>query len=929
MKAPITHRNLPRFLGALAAAAALILALGAGSAGAVAVGPFGIENFDGEVIEEGGEAATQAGSHPYEATTEFDIFRHIEEPSPPVNFILCPLSFGECEIPNQNFKDVEVTLPPGFIGNPNVVPTCALGDLTRGITLHGTEAEPTPAECPNDSAIGWVQLRGNCCAEELPINTLVYNLKPGPNEPAKFGFRAGFETVILRPTAAVRPGGEYGLKVDVSDVTQTLPVVGQKLTLWGVPGDPSHDTQRGGPFGGRALPFLTNPTSCTGPVATGIRMNSWQEPGNYQEASFLTHEAGEPNKPIGAVGCDKLSFEPSLSLQTDPPGAAQPTALSATLHLPQSGNAVTEQLVAKSLATSHLRTAVVKLPAGVAVNPAAANGLGSCSEAQFGYHNADPVSCPADSKVGTGEVVTPLLEDPLKGSIYLAQQNANPFGSLLAVYMVVEGHGVTVKIAGKIDTDPTTGQVTATFDENPQLPFEDFKLDFFGGPGATLVNPNGCGTYTASNTFASWSGGTVNGSSSVDINQNCSNGGFNPGFSAGSTNPSGGSYAPFALNVTRNDGEQNVSALGVALPKGLVAKIAGVPLCPEANAANGSCPASSQVGSVSVAAGAGPNPVWVPQPGKSPTAVYLAGPYKGQPYSLVFKVPVQAGPFDLGTVVLRASISVNPDTAQVSVTSDSLPQILMGIPIGYRQIHVGIDRAGFVLNPTNCKEQAVASTIVSSQGAAATPASRFQVGDCGTLGFKPKLYTRIWGKTNRGAHPKLRAILQPRKGDANVGRVALTLPRSEFLDQAHIKTVCTRVQFAANACPADSVYGSAIATTPLFDQPFQGPVYLRSSNHKLPDLIAALHGPVDFNLVGRIDSKNKGIRTTFESPPDVPVTKFTLYMKGGKKGLLVNSRNICKQTYRSNATLRGQNGRRTTLKPVLKNNRCKGKKKSK
>ena len=333
--------------------------------------------------------------------------------------------------------------------------------------------------------------------------------------------------------------------------------------------------------------------------------------------------------------------------------------------------------------------------------------------------------------------------------------------------------------------------------------------------------------------------------------------------------------------MTRNDGEQNVSALGVTLPKGLVAKIAGVPLCPEANAANGSCPASSQVGSVSVAAGAGPEPVWVPQPGKSPTAVYLAGPYKGQPYSLVFKVPVQAGPFDLGTVVLRASISVNPDTAQVSVTSDSLPQILMGIPIGYRQIHVGIDRAGFVLNPTNCKEQAVASTIVSSQGAAATPASRFQVGDCGTLGFKPKLYTRIWGKTNRGAHPKLRAILQPRKGDANVGRVALTLPRSEFLDQAHIKTVCTRVQFAAT--PARPTRSTARRSRPrrCLTSPSKGRSTCAAQTTSCPTWWPPCNGPVDFNLVGRIDSKNKGIRTTFESPPDVPVSKFILYMKGG------------------------------------------------
>ena len=391
-----------------------------------------------------------------------------------------------------------------------------------------------------------------------------------------------------------------------------------------------------------------------------------------------------------------------------------------------------------------------------------------------------------------------------------------------------------------------------------------------------------------------------------------------------------GDYAPFGVDVSRNDGEQNVSALGLTLPKGVSAKIAGVPLCPEPNAAAGTCPASSQIGAVNVAAGVGPEPVWVPQPGKAPTAVYLAGPYKGDPYSILAEVPAQAGPFDLGTVSVRSTIQVNPETAQVSVTSDPFPQILHGIPINYRHIHIGIFRAGFMLNPTNCQEQATASTIVASNGAAATPASRFQVGGCGDLGYSPKLFTRIWGKTNRGAHPKFRAVLEPRKGDANVGRTAVTLPRSEFLDQAHIKTICTRVQFAANACPPDSVYGWAKARTPLFTQMFEGPVYLRSSNHKLPDLVAALKGPVAFNLVGRIDSVHKGIRNTFESPPDVPVSKFILYLKGGSKGLLQNSRNICNQTYRSNANMRGQNGRKKTLKPVLKNNHCKkGKKKGK
>jgi hypothetical protein len=898
MKAPsIAHRNLPRFLGALAAAAALILALGAGSASAA----FGITNFDGEVIQAGGEPATQAGSHPYEATTEMDFGpTHIE------------FAFGgffEFNVLDQPFKDIEVNLPAGLVGNPRAVPTCPDDVFLKPFFGEGA--------CPKNTIVGTTLLRSDYIFG--PIPAVVYNLTPGPNAPAKFGFRALTAAVTLN--ASIRTGGDYGTRIRIPNASQALPVTGTELRFWGVPGDPSHNAARGGPFEGPVRPFLSNPTPCTGPVLTSLRANSWPDPNNYAQASFLSHNAAD--EPVGTDGCDKLSFEPSLDIQTDPPGAAQPTALSATLHVPQHNEDP------NGLVSSHLKKAVVNLPPGVTVNAAAANGLGGCSEAQFGLNNDNPVSCPSDSRVGLGEIVTPLLTNPLTGSIYLAQQNANPFGSLLAIYYVVEEQGVTIKIAGKIDTDPNTGQVTATFDNNPQLPFSEFKLDFFGGPGGVLVNPSSCGDKTYTSSISSWSGGTVNTSDLFSVNQNCGTGGFNPGFAAGSTNPVGGAYAPFALNVTRNDGEQNVAAIGASLPKGLSAKLAGVPLCPAANAANGSCPASSQVGSVAIAAGAGPQPVWVPQPGKSPTAAYLSGPYKGQPYSLAFKVPVQAGPFDLGTVVVRASIQINPVTAQISVASDSLPQILQGIPVDYRQIHIGIDRAGFTLNPTNCREQAVASTIVSAQGAAATPASRFQVGDCGTLGFKPKLYTRIWGKTNRGAHPKLRAILQPHKGDANVGRVALTLPRSEFLDQAHIKTVCTRVQFAANACPADSVYGYAKAFSPLLDRLVQGPVYLRSSNNKLPDLVADMSGQVDIDLAGRIDSVNKGIRTTFESPPDVPVSKFILYMKGGAKGLLVNSRNICNDTYRSNATLRGQNGRKATLKPVLKNSRCKGKKKSK
>ncbi len=894
MKAPRTHRNLPRFLGALAAAAALILALGVGSASA---GPLAIESFDGEVIQEGGAPASQAGEHPYEAITEFELNR--EEAFP--------------FLPEGSLKDTEVKLPPGFLGNPRAVPFCTQQQFHEGGLSFGYGG----TDCPPSSAVGTAVL-GTAL---LPVVATVYNLVPGPNEPARFGFSALTARVNIHGTVQVRSNGDYGLKVTIPSASQGLPVTSNELRLWGVPGDESHDPFRVGPFeGGVVRPFLSNPTSCVGPVLTSLRLNSWQEPGNYQEASFLSHNAAM--EPVGTEGCDKLSFEPSLSVQSDPPSAAQPTAISATVHVPQHNEDP------NGLVTSHLRKAVVKLPQGVTINASASNGLGTCSQAQFGQTSPDPASCPEDSKIGTAEVVTPLLEQPMTGSLYQAEQGSNPFGTLLAVYMEVQQQGVRVKLAGRIDLDPVTGQVTTTFDNNPQVPFDDFKLNFFKG---VLSNPNGCGDNTYTGAFTSWSGGpVVNTSNSFSINQNCGTGGFNPGFVAASSQPVAGAYAPFGLDVARNDGEQNVAAIGVTLPKGLVAKIAGVPLCPEANAASASCPAASQIGRLNIAAGTGPEPAWVPQPGKEPTAAYLAGPYKGAPYSLIFKVPVQAGPFDLGTAVVRATIQINPDTAQVTITSDNtIPPILKGVPLTYRHIQVIADRPGFMLNPTNCSTQAVASTIVSGQGAAATPASRFQVGSCGNLGLKPKLFTRIWGKVNRGANPKFRAVLEERSGDANLGRVALTLPRSEFLDQAHIKTICTRVQFAANACPAASVYGWAKARTPLFDQMFEGPVYLRSSNNKLPDLVAALKGPVAFNLAGRIDSKNKGIRTTFESPPDVPVSKFILYMKGGQKGLLVNSRNICNATYRSNANLRGQNGRKKTLKPVLKNNRCKGKKKGK
>jgi hypothetical protein len=890
MKAPITHRNLLRFLGALVAAAALILALGAGSARA-----FGIENVDGEAITEGGEAATQAGSHPYEVIQEFDVNHHVE---------------GGLETPDGSFKDIQVDLPAGFVGNPQAVPACRLSTFLEGFLAVGG------SNCPPSTAVGTTVLRGNE-VPYLPFPTLVYNLEPGPEEPARFGIRVLSATIIL--DASVRAGGDYGLTVTIPDVSQALPIVGSELRFWGVPGDPSHDPVRGGiplgspieaPFQGPVRPFLSNPTSCGGPLLTSLRMNSWKEPGNYQEASFLSHNSLD--EPVGIEGCERLPISPSLETQADPGKADSPAALDVNLRVPQNE-------APEGLASALVKKAVFTLPQGVSVNTSAAAGLEGCSEAQFGLHANEPPHCPDASKIGTAKITTPLLEEPLQGVLFLAQQNANPFGSLLAAYLVAEGHGVIWKQAAKLDLNQITGQITASFDSFPQLPFSDVELTFFGGPRAVLQLANGCGTYQSSYSLSPTSGNPpATGTASFDVNQGCSTGGFNPSFAAGSTNPVGGAYAPFVLNVGRDEGEQNVAALGASLPKGESAKLAGVPLCPEANAATASCPAASRIGQVNVAVGAGPQPLWVPQPGKAPAAAYLAGPYKGQPYSLIFKVPVQAGPLDLGTVAVRASIQIDPVTAQVSVTSDPLPRMLHGIPLGFRQIHVGIDRPGFMLNPTNCGEQAVASMIVSNRGAAVTPASRFQVGDCAGLPFKPRLSLRLSGGLARNGHPALRAVLRTHSDEAGLAGASFALPPGELLDTRHIRALCGR-KLAAERCPRASRLGYARLWSPLLDRPLRGPIYLREPSRGLPDLLADLRAEgVRILLHGETAAPGGRLRVRFRSLPDVPLSRAVFTLAGGRRGIVVNSEALCAGTRRARVAVRAHNGKRRRLRPRLR-----------
>jgi hypothetical protein len=847
-------------------------------------------------------------------------------------------------------RDVSIELPPGLLANPSATPKCSAAQLVGA----DPEDKSNNTGCPQDSQIGITEVLltkgpGNNSAFTEPIYNMV---SPGGDTVARLGFVADVYPVFVN--AHLRSESDYGVTVTIEGAGSLIPLLSATTTTWGVPADESHDGERITPYesvhnngvpetpsGKRSsgllpVPFMVNPTRCGVARQVQITATSYALPGQPSRAA-----AALP--PVS--GCAALDFSPEISFDPTTRAAESPAGMDVELSLPQDG-----LLYPNLSAEAHLRKTVVTLPEGLTLNPAASAGLGACDEAQIGLIEADPVrfdnrepSCPGSSKIGAAEIETPLLPEPIEGSVYLATPTSNPFGSLLAGYLVARGQGVTIKLAGRIEIDPVTHRITAIFDDGPQAPFETVRLHFKEGPRGVLVTPPSCGNYEVLSSFSPWSAvdpdnptsaETVSRASSFPIDSGpeagpCPTAKFDPSLEAWTTKPRAGQFSSFVTRLLRKDGTERFGAVKVTLPPGLTGKLAGIPYCPEAALATArarsglgqgalevtapACPAASQVGEAIAGAGAGPTPFFVPA-GK----VYLAGPYRGAPLSLAIVTPALAGPFDLGNVVVRAALFVNPETGQVTVDSDPLPTALQGIPLDIRDIRV-ITRESFALNPTNCEKTRVKAAVASEHGVLATPSAPFQVGGCRNLGLEPKLSPRLFGKTNRGAHPRFRAILQAQKGDANLAGVRVSLPRSEFLDQGHIRTICTRVQFAAGRCPAASVYGHAKVTTPLLGGRLEGPVYLRSSSHELPDLVIDLRGQVNLVLDGRIDSVNGGIRTTFSATPDAPFTKVTLMMQGGKKGLLVNSRNLCKSQARVKVSFSGQNGKSSDQSPLLQN----------
>jgi hypothetical protein len=928
-----------RLLPILAAAcfAALLLASPANAA-------FGLKDPTVSFTNEDGSLATEAGSHPFAMTTAFTVNTREE--------------LGDV-IPDEQAKELIVSLPAGFVGNQTAAPRCSSADFLN------YDDHNLPA-CADNAAIGTVALSISFGAPGAPNVYPVYNLEPPPGVAAKIGFIALGVPVTV--DIGVNPNPPYNLLAISKAITQAIRFFGASLTIWGNPPSPAHDSERGrcAIFKGESCPvttagakaFLSVPRSCGGPLATDFKADTWQNPGAWFETVATS--------PLGMSNCSVLAFSPTIAAKPTTKAAASPTGLDFSLDVHDEG--LTNP---SGLAGSDIKRAVVTLPEGFSTNPSLAEGLNVCSEADLARESAFSeagTGCPNESKIGTVEVETPLLDENVNGALFIAKPYENPFGSLLALYLVIKNpnRGIMVKQALKVENDPVSGRITTVADNLPQLPFSHFRLHFREGTRSPLASPPGCGTYNASAVLTPSSGGPpITTASAFQIITGpgagpCPSGGvppFKPGLEAGTINNAAGHYSPFYLRLSRNDGEQEFSHFSIKLPPGITGKLAGIPFCSDqaiaaAKARTGnhggaeelehpSCPKASEVGRTLVGAGVGPSLAYAP--GK----VYLAGPYHGSSLSIAAITAAKVGPFDLGTVVVREALKINPETAEVFIDatgSDPIPHIIKGIPVHARDIRAYVDRPNFVLNPTSCERTSTASTVLGSGldfGSEAddqpvTVTSPFQAADCASLGFAPKLALSLKGGTKRGDTPAFKAVLRARPGDANIGAAQVTLPHSEFLEQSHIKTICTRVQFASGPfpganCPAASVYGYARAITPLLDEPVQGPVFLRSSSHNLPDLVAALHsGRIDVNLVGRIDSVKGGrIRNTFEVVPDAPVSTFTLTMQGGKKGLLVNSTDLCKGTNRALADFSGQNGKESVFKPVVKARCPKGRKQGK
>jgi len=941
---------------------------------------FGVEDYELIPEDPSGSVDTRAGSHPFQLTSVVTLNTTTPEPGGEPRGVALA-------------KDVSSELPAGLIADPAPLARCGGAQFVGG---HEVE-EHIVNECPAQSAVGVATLTFNEPGV-LGLHTVtapIFNLEPLPGGPARFGIEEeGLISVFL--DTSVRTGGDYGVTLTAANISETVWLLSLKLTFWGVPGDARHDSQRGWEcldgFGtcpsstaANPPPFLALPTSCNAPWASTLHADSWaSEEHPSQVAEPFTYELEEGGHPLKLDGCDQLPFAPEVTVTPVGTAASTPTGLSVDVHVPQSTATDSEELT-----ESTVRDITLALPEGMTLNPAGANGLEACSESQIGFagfNQFDPEYepgvqtpiftpslpeplqpgvnfCPEASKIGTVKLQTPLLANALEGSVYLAAQSANPFGSLVAAYLVAKDpvSGVLVKLPGALSLSPQTGRITATFENTPQLPIEELDLDFFGSERALLATPAHCGSYTTTVSLTPWSAEeddeaavTKHVESTFDItsgpNGTACPGAtlpFNPSLTGGVTNLNAGAFSPLTVTVSRADGQQSLQAFALRLPAGVSGMLSGVPLCAEAQATAGTCPAASQIGETTVAAGLGADP-YILTGGE----VYLTGPYNGTgsctpggegaqssssgcaPFGLSIVTPVKAGPLDLENapenhppcdcLVIRAGIDVDPQTAQLTIATGGIPSIIDGVPLQIKDLNITINRPGFIFNPTSCAKMKIEGTITGGEGASSSVSAPLQLGNCTALGFKPRFTISTSGKTSRQngaslhvklAYPKAPLGQSEIGQQANLASVKVDLPRQLVSRLATLGGACLARTFEADpaACPASSRVGTASVTTPVLpgvggnlsgrdatppgrDGNLSGPAYFVSHGGKrFPELMLVLQGDgVTVDLTGETSISSAGVTSsTFRAIPDVPVETFELNLPEGSRSVLAANGKLC------------------------------------
>ena len=899
--------------------------------------------------------------------------------------------------------NIRVDLPPGFAGDPTGVTKCSADQFAVKPPQCPPQSQVGVVHLfVTGVAEANYQYIGN--EEVLPV----YNLEPREGNVAELGmpWASGEDVVTVRIVAKARTNDDFGVTTFVGQIPAPLPLMSQMITIWGVPwaasndvwraepatighgqlpfsGVPPEDQARYHPSWGPIKPFLTNITGpCDGrdPI-TRLFTDQYLRPGAFTSEGYP--DLSDPDwkryeSPADAVtGCEKVPFNPSMAFGTSTAAADAPTGLSVDLTMPQNDDPPTALATNPSdsdgapahwrsdsgLATSHLDKTVVTLPDGVSVNPSSATGLTGCTDEQIGlrqlgnpnlFNDQEP-TCPDGSILGTVEATTPLLEGSpnLAGQVILgAPKSTDPAsGEMLRMFLVLRNkeRGLLAKVYGSAVADPQTGQLTATFDENPKVPVENIHLEFKGGERGVLAMPPRCGAadrYRSVSSFTPWSRSHLpagNGPGTQDpvdvgqswlVNQACAYG-FNPSLQAGMSNAGAREHGTFSFKFTRPQGDQALRGLTAVLPKGLLASVRGLPLCSNAAANAGACPAGSRIGLVDAKAGSG-DPFVLEQKGEA----FLTEGYKGGEYGLAVKIRPIAGPFrgamELSPIIVRQAIHVDRKTAQVTAVSDPFPLIHHGVPLRVRDVTVLVDRPSFMLNPSDCSPKQVQATILSAEGTRADVANHFQASGCKNLRFRPRLNLRLTGRrqVRTGRHPGVRAVVRQQGiKEAGIAKAEVRLPKSLALDVDNAQALCefedgTKADLE-NHCPKGSIVGRARAVTPLLNRPLVGNVYFvknvridkdtGNEIRTLPMIIVALRGEIAVNLVGESSTTRSGkLVNTFDEVPDAPVSRFNLNIRGGSNGILAVTRtrrsniNLCAKprSHVAEADMDGQNGRR-------------------